>query len=67
MLRLFNSMSRKVEVFALRDTRNVQMSNRRPALRLLLLGSGPRLVGAALIVAVLWAGFFWATLSPGTL
>lgn len=29
-------------------------------LRLLLLGAGPRLLGAGLIVALLWAGFFWA-------
>jgi hypothetical protein len=36
-------------------------------LRLLLLGVGPRLVGAALIVAALWAGFFWATSTPGAL
>jgi len=32
-----------------------------PMLRLLLLGAGPRLAGAAVVVAVLWAGFFWAT------
>ena len=30
-------------------------------LRLLMLGAGPRLVGAVLVVAALWAGFFWAT------
>jgi len=41
------------------------MSARRPGIRLLLLGAGPRLAGAALIVAVLWAGFVWATSSPG--
>lgn len=35
--------------------------------RLLLLGAGPRLIGAALIVAALWAGFFWATSAPGAL
>ncbi len=35
--------------------------------RLLLLGAGPRLAGAALIVAALWAGFFWATSTPGAL
>ena len=39
----------------------------RPALRLLLLGARSRLIGAALIVAVLWAGFFWATSTPGAL
>ena len=37
------------------------------AARLLLVGAGPRLAGAALIVAVLWAGFFWATATPGAL
>ena len=34
------------------------------SLRLLPLGAGPRLAGAALIVAALWAGFFWATSTP---
>ena len=37
----------------------------RPTLRLLLLGAGPRLAGAAVIVALLWLGFIWATSSPG--
>ena len=42
------------------------MRTRRTAsLRLLPLGAGPRLAGAALIVAALWAGFFWATSTPG--
>ena len=35
------------------------------SLRLLPLGAGARLVGAALIVAVLWSVFFWATSTPG--
>ena len=35
--------------------------------RLLPLGIGPRLVGAALIVAVLWGAFFWATSTTGGL
>ena len=39
----------------------------RSEIRLLLLGAGPRLAGAALIVAALWAGFFWATSTPGAL
>ena len=43
------------------------MTARRAMLRLLLLGAAPRLAGAALIVAVLWAGFFWATSTPGAL
>lgn len=44
------------------------MRGRAPSsLRLLLIGAGPRLAGAALIVAVLWAGFFWATSTPGGL
>ena len=37
----------------------------RPGLRLVLLGAGPRLAGAAVIVALLWLGFFWATSSMG--
>ncbi len=37
------------------------------ALRLLALGAGPRLVGAAIIVAALWGAFFWATSPPGGL
>lgn len=36
-------------------------------LRLLLLGAGPRLAVAALVVVLLWAGFFWATSTPGAL
>ena len=35
------------------------------SIRLLPLGAGPRLAGAALIVAALWAAFFWATSAPG--
>ncbi len=38
---------------------------RTPSLRLLPLGAGPRLLGAALIVAALWCAFFWATFTPG--
>ena len=30
-------------------------------LRLLLLGIGPRLAIAALVICCLWLGFFWAT------
>lgn len=37
------------------------------ARRMLLIGVGPRLAGAALIVIALWAGFFWATSTPGGL
>ena len=33
--------------------------------RLLAVGAGLRLVGAALVVAALWAGFYWATSTPG--
>ena len=43
------------------------MLNRQSAVRLLLLGAAPRLVGAVLIVALLWAGFFWATATPGAI
>ena len=41
------------------------MTSWRPTLRLLLLGAGPRLAGAAIIVALLWLGFVWATSTPG--
>ncbi len=34
---------------------------RPPSIRLLPLGAGARLLGAALIVAALWSAFFWAT------
>ncbi len=34
---------------------------------LLLLGAGPRLLGAAVLVALIWAGFLWATATPGAL
>ena len=36
-----------------------------PSIRLLPLGAGTRLLGAALIVAALWGAFFWATTTPG--
>lgn len=42
------------------------MTTKHTPLRLLLVGAAPRLAGAALIVALLWAGFFWATASPGS-
>ena len=35
------------------------------SIRLLPLGAGPRLLGAALIAAALWGAFFWATSTPG--
>ena len=42
------------------------MKTRRTAsMRLLPLGAGPRLLGAAVIVAALWGAFFWATSTPG--
>jgi hypothetical protein len=43
------------------------MLNQQSAVRLLLLGAAPRLAGAILIVALLWAAFFWATATPGAL
>jgi len=43
------------------------MTRRHPMIRLLLVGAGPRLIGAGLVVAALWAGFFWATTTPGAL
>ena len=39
----------------------------RAMLRLLLVGAGPRIAAALIVVALLWAGFFWATSSPGGL
>jgi hypothetical protein len=41
------------------------MSARGTIARLLLTGAGPRLAGAAVIVLLLWAGFFWAITPPG--
>ncbi|MEO0386256.1 MAG: hypothetical protein AAF281_01825 [Pseudomonadota bacterium] len=38
---------------------------RRTALRLLMMGAAARLAGAALVVALLWAAFFWAVAPPG--
>ena len=38
-----------------------------PAMRLLLVGVGPRLAVAAFFVVALWLGFVWATTSPGAL
>lgn len=35
------------------------------AINLLLAGANVRLVCAAVVVAALWAGFFWATATPG--
>lgn len=36
-----------------------------PWFRLLAVGAAQRLAGAALVLAALWAGFFWATSTPG--
>lgn len=41
------------------------MMGRWSSFHLLLLGAGPRLAVAALVVALLWAGFFWATAPLG--
>ncbi len=35
------------------------------SIRLLPLGAGHRLLGAALVIAILWGAFFWATTTPG--
>ena len=43
------------------------MKVQRSMVGLLLLGAGPRLIAAALVVAALWAGFLWATSTPGAL
>ena len=36
-----------------------------PWFRLLAVGAAVRLAGATLVLAALWAGFFWATSTPG--
>ena len=42
------------------------MTNRlAPWFRLLAAGAVARLAGATLVLAALWAGFFWATSAPG--
>ena len=40
------------------------MKNKTRGFGILLVGAGPRLMAAALIVLALWAGFFWATGLP---
>ena len=35
--------------------------------RLLLVGTGPRLLGAVVVVVLMWIGFLWATSTPGGL
>lgn len=37
------------------------------AVGLLLVGAGQRVLVAFFIIALLWAGFLWATASPGAL
>ena len=39
----------------------------RQTIQFLLMGAAPRLAGAAAVVAILWAGFVWATATPGAL
>ena len=41
------------------------MKRENVSLRLLLIGAGPRLAVACLVVAVLWLGFLWATTKFG--
>ncbi len=36
-----------------------------PFVRLLMMGAAPRLAISLLIIALLWAGFFWATAPAG--
>ncbi len=45
--------------------RGVGMIPDRSMLRLLSLGAGPRIAGAAIVIALLWAGFLWAIATPG--
>ena len=37
------------------------MKQNKISMRLLLVGVGPRLTFACLVVAAIWLGFFWAT------
>lgn len=41
------------------------MNETSKAIRLLLIGVGPRLAIALAVVVALWLGFFWATATPG--
>ncbi|MEM6986210.1 MAG: hypothetical protein AAF499_06695 [Pseudomonadota bacterium] len=41
--------------------------NQRNELKLITLGAGSRLLAVAFVIALLWAGFFWATSAPGGL
>lgn len=50
-----------------RSEANQRMKHPMTSLRLLLVGVVPRLAVAGMIVALLWAGFFWATRTPGGL
>ena len=43
------------------------MSEGRTAKRLLLIGAGPRVAGAMVIIVFLWLGYLWATATPGSL
>ncbi|MEM6589745.1 MAG: hypothetical protein AAF641_14955 [Pseudomonadota bacterium] len=43
------------------------MTSPKAPFRLLLIGAAPRLAIAAVIVALLWLAFFWATATPGSL
>lgn len=40
------------------------MTRRSESFALLLVGAGPRVAAAFLIIALLWAAFFWATGLP---
>ena len=51
----------------MRRRAGARMMARRAKLRMLLVGAAPRMVGAAVVVAALWAGFFWASSTPGAL
>lgn len=50
------------QVAVLAHDADVKMTDRLP-FRLLSLGAGLRMTGASLIVAALWAGFYWAVFS----
>ncbi len=52
----------------LRIERGSGVTPRRNTMRgMLLIGVGPRLAAAVLIAMLLWAMFFWATSTPGSL
>ena len=50
-----------------RSKKDHSMTKDKIFLRPILIGVGPRLAIAAIIAALLWLGFAWATVNPGAL